>query len=341
LPALVGRFPVTWINVDGLGDMETIRRLGEIFNIHRLTLEDIVNHHQRPKLETYEDHIYIVTRIPHTNGHLISEQISIILGQNHVLTFQERLGDCFDPVRERLRRKQGRIRALKSDYLTYALLDAATDSFFPVLEIYGERVEALEQQALTAPDPPLIRGIHAVKRDFLTLRRAVWPLREMMNGLIRDETPLISDLTRLHFRDCYDHTVQLMDVIETYREIASGLFDIYHSSISTKINEIMKVLTIITTLFIPMSFIAGLYGMNFDRTASPWNMPELSWYFGYPAALGMMAIAAVGMLFYFRSRGWIGQRKRRTRPMPSNGSPRMQKSTATAKTTPGKKSNQV
>jgi len=313
LAAAVGKFPITWVDVVGLGDVETIRKLGDIFNIHRLALEDIVNLHQRPKVEAYEDHIFIVTRIPHTGAHLATEQISLILGKDHILTFQETPGDCFDPVRHRIRTSQGRIRESGCDYLAYALLDAAIDSFFPVLEDYGERVESLEHVALTDPDPSLIASVHRIKRDFLMLRRAIWPLREMLNVLVRDETKLLSSQTRIYLRDCYDHTVQLMDIVETYREIASGLFEIYHSSVSTKINEIMKVLTIITTLFIPMSFVASLYGMNFDATASPWNMPELGLRYGYPATLLLMSLLAAGMLLYFRSKGWIGRQRKRRR----------------------------
>jgi len=313
LDEFVGKFPVTWVNVDGVGNVDTIRKLGELFNIHGLALEDIVNLHQRPKAEAYEDHIFIVTRIPHTVPRLDTEQVSLILGRDHILTFQETSGDCFNNVRRRIRAAQGRIRDSGSDYLAYALIDAAIDSFFPVLEDYGEQVEELEQRALTDPDRSLIRSVHRVKRDFLTLRRTIWPLREMLNTMVRDENRLISDQTRIYLRDCYDHTVQLMDVLETYREVASGLFDIYHSSMSTRINEIMKVLTVITTLFIPMSFIASLYGMNFDAKASPWNMPELGWYYGYPASLALMGAIAGGMLLYFRSKGWIGRRRRRPR----------------------------
>ena len=317
LRGIVDRFPMAWVNVDGLGDVETIRKIGEIFNIHGLTLEDIVNLHQRPKAEAYEDHIFIVTRIPHTGPRLSTEQVSLILGKGYVVTFQETAGDCFDSIRRRLRVSQGRIREAGSDYLAYALIDAAIDSFFPVLENYGEQVEALERAALADPDRSLISSVHRIKRDFLTLRRTIWPLREMLNTLVRDENALVSSQTRIYLRDSYDHTVQLMDVLETYREVASGLFEIYHSSVTTRINEIMKVLTIITTVFIPMSFIAGLYGMNFDTKASPWSMPELGWYYGYPAALLAMGLIAGGMMLYFRSRGWIGRRRGR-RHLPAN-----------------------
>lgn len=319
LGEIVGKFPVTWVNVVGVGDVDTIRTLGAIFNIHGLALEDIVNLHQRPKAEAYENHIFIVTRIPHMNLTLDTEQVSLVLGKDHVLTFQETAGDCFNNVRQRIRAGQGRIRGSGSDYLAYALIDSAIDSFFPVLEDYGEEVEELEQKALTDPDRSLIRDVHRIKRDFLTLRRTIWPLREMLNALARNESKLISDQTRIYLRDCYDHTVQLMDVLETYREVASGLFEIYHSSVSTRINEIMKVLTIITTLFIPMSFIASLYGMNFDTKASPWNMPELRWYYGYPLSLLAMGLIAGGMLLYFRSKGWIGHRRRQRRPPARNG----------------------
>jgi len=308
LDGLLGRFAVTWVNVDGLADVETIRRLGERFDIHRLALEDVVNVHQRPKIEEYEDHTYLVTRVPTAGEVLETEQISIFVGKGYVLTFQERIGDPFEPVRQRLRNDQGRIRTSGEDYLMYALLDAAIDSFYPVLERHGERVERLEQDILAHPGSELIGDIHVLKRDLLTLRRAIWPQREMINALIRDSAARITPATGIHLRDCYDHTVQLLDMVETYREIASGMVDMHFSSISTRMNEIMKVLTIIATIFIPLGFIAGLYGMNFDRAKSPLNMPELGWYWGYPFALGVMAAVAVLMLCYFWRRGWIADR---------------------------------
>jgi len=306
----MGSAPVTWVDVRGLGDLGLIQEIGNLFNLHSLALEDVVNVHQRPKAEEYEDHLFIVTRMHVEERPPESEQISLFLGKNYVLTFQERAGDCFEPVRERIRKRRGRIRASGADYLAYALLDAVIDAYFPVLERFGETVEVLEELVTSRPGENLVSEIHKVKRDLLASRRAVWPMREMINQLIRDETPLVTDHTRIFLRDCYDHTVQLMDMIETYREIASSLVDIHLSSLSKRMNEIMKVLTIIATIFIPLGFIAGVYGMNFDPEASPWNMPELGWYLGYPFALGLMGLVAAGLVFYFWREGWIGRHSR-------------------------------
>jgi len=310
LEALTGRWPVVWINVDGLADLELIRRLGEVFGLHRLALEDVVNVHQRPKVEEYEGHTFIVTRMIHDGEGLTTEQVSMFLGPDVVLTFQERPGDCFQPVRDRLRRSQGIIRTRQADYLAYALLDAVIDSYFPVLEALGERLERLEEAVMDRPHDAHAVEIHDMKRDLLTVRRAVWPQREMANILSREALPHVSHRTRVYLRDCYDHAIQLMDLVETYREIASGLLDVYLSSVSARMNEVMKVLTIIATIFIPLTFISGLYGMNFDRDASPWNMPELGWYWGYPFALGVMAAIAIGLLIAFWRIGWIGSDRR-------------------------------
>jgi magnesium transporter len=308
LESLIGKWPVTWINVDGLADLELLQRLGDIFGLHRLALEDVVNVHQRPKIEDYEDHVFIVTRMIHGEKAPLTEQVSLFLSDRALLTFQERPGDCFDLVRDRLRKHRGQIRERGADYLAYALLDTVIDGYFPVLEAYGERLETLEDSVLAEPSRDHVVQVHDMKRDLLALRRAIWPQREMLNALTRDSTSFVSDQTQVYLRDCYDHTVQLMDMVETYREIASGLLDIYLSSVGTKMNEIMKVLTIIATIFIPLGFIAGLYGMNFDPEASPWNMPELEWYWGYPLALALMLVVALGLLAYFRHKGWIGSR---------------------------------
>lgn len=298
--------PVVWINVYGLADIEHIRALGDIFDLHSLALEDVVNVHQRPKAEEYDNHLFVVTRMILASDHVETEQVSFFVGDDFILTFQERSGDCFEQVRERLRRHKGRIRDMGTDYLAYALIDAVIDAYFPVLENYGERLEDLEDAVVSQPSPELIAQVHNMKRDLLSLRRAIWPHREMINMLIRDETRLVTEHTRLYIRDCYDHTIQLMDIVETYREIASGLVDVYLSSMSTRLNDIMKVLTIIATIFMPLSFIASLYGMNFDHTVSPWNMPELGWRYGYPFSLAVMALSAAGLLYYFSKQRWIG-----------------------------------
>ncbi|MEQ8195170.1 MAG: magnesium/cobalt transporter CorA [Rhodospirillales bacterium] len=313
LKNIAGRHAVTWIDVEGLGDVDTLNRLGEIFGIHRLALEDVINVYQRPKVEEYDDHLFVVTRMAQLDGMLDTEQITLFLAANTVITFQEKPGDCFEPVRARLRQKRGQIRTRRADYLAYALLDAVTDAYFPILEKYGERIEDIEARVIAKPDTNLIADIHGIKRDLLTLRRAVWPQREMINALARDTTPFIGEQTRIYLRDCYDHSVQLMDMVETYREIATGLTDIHLSSINTRLNEIMKVLTIIATIFIPLTFITGLYGMNFQTDKSPFNMPELSWYWGYPYALSLMAAVAGMLLIYFIRKGWIGGSRKRKR----------------------------
>ncbi len=310
---ILGRHAVTWIDVCGLGDIETINRIGAFFDLHNLALEDVVNTHQRPKAEEYDDFLFVVLSLVSMQERLETEQISMFVGENFVITFQERHGDCFEPVRDRLRRQRGRVRSSGADYLAYALIDSAIDSCFPVLEDFGERVEVMEDRVVARADPDLMTEIHDLKRDLLFLRRAIWPLRELINALIRDANKFVDDQTQVYLRDCYDHAVQLIDMVETYREIASGLIDIYLSSISTKLNEVMKVLTIIATIFIPLSFIASVYGMNFDRQISPWNMPELGWVYGYPFALALMALTAAGLLGYCLRQGWIdfGKPKRR------------------------------
>ncbi|NNG04470.1 MAG: magnesium/cobalt transporter CorA, partial [Inquilinus sp.] len=311
LDELVRNWPVTWINIDGLGDLDLVRRLGEMFGIHRLALEDVVNVHQRPKLEEYEDHAFIVARMIHADDGPRTEQVSLFLGTGFLLSFQERPGDCFDPVRDRLRGHRGLIRERGADYLAYALIDAVVDGCFPVLEAYGEQLEDLEDSVVGDPQRDHAAAIHDMKRDLLALRRAIWPQRELLNALTREPLAYLSDQTRVYLRDSYDHSIQLLDVVETYREIASGLVDVYLSSASARMNEIMKVLTIIATIFIPLTFIVGVYGMNFRPESSPWNMPELIWYWGYPAVLGLMAAVAGGLLLAFRRMGWIGSNRRR------------------------------
>jgi magnesium transporter len=319
ISALVAQWPVVWLNLDGLADIKIIQALGEVMGLHSLALEDVVNVHQRPKVEDYDDHTFIVLRIPHAGTGLQTEQISLFLGDRFVVTFQERPGDCFDPVRDRIRKQSGRVRNAGADYLAYTLIDAAIDSFFPILESYGEHVEELESAVLREPAPGLVSALHDVKRDLLTLRRAIWPQREMVNTLIRDDAAFFAESTRVYLRDCYDHCIQLMDMVETYREIASGLVDLYLTTVSNRTNDIMKVLTIIATIFIPLSFVASLYGMNFDPESSPWNMPELDWRFGYPMVLALMLAVALGLVGYFVRRGWIGRRSRPHTPKPWRG----------------------
>ena len=315
LASLCGLHPVTWIDVEGLADLDLIRRLGALFDLHGLELEDVVNVDQRPKFEEHKDHLFIVARTSQAGPRVETEQISMFLGSNYLLTFQNRPGDDFEPVRERIRKARGRLREMGPDYLAYALLDIATDAWFPVLEALGERIEALEDEALERPEPTLAPRVHALKRDLMTVRRAIWPQREMLHALQREELPFVSERTRLYLRDCYDHAVQLIDMTETFREIAADLLDIYLSSVNARTNETMRVLTVIATLFMPLTFIAGVYGMNFDR-ASPWNMPELGWRYGYFFSLTLMGATAAGLLYWFRRKGWLGGRRRRPRPKP-------------------------
>jgi magnesium transporter len=314
IPELLGRYPVTWINVDGLGDANVLRRLGELFHIHPLALEDVINVHQRAKLEHYPDHQFLVFHQIELSEKLQTEQISLFFGKNFVLTFQEDAGDCLDPIRERIRNVVGLLRTLGPDYLAYAILDASVDHYFPVLEQFGELLEDLEQQIISSPETTTMAEIHEIKRRLLTLRRKIWPLRDALNTLVRDPVPHVTDLTRVYLRDCYDHVMRVIDLLEMYRELASDLLEFQLSSVSHKINEVMRLLTVIATIFIPLTFIAGVYGMNFDTSVSPWNMPELKWKYGYPLVIALMAAVAVGLLYFFYRRGWLGQpRGKKTR----------------------------
>ncbi len=297
----------TWINVDGLHDTELIERLGAHFGIHSLVLEDIVNTGQRPKFEDFDDYIFIVLKMLYMreDGSTVkSEQVSIILGKNYVISFQEATGDIFDQVRGRIESGKGRIRKSGADYLAYALMDAVVDNYFIILENLGESIEGMEDGLVADPAPDILQRIHSMKREMIFLRKSVWPLREVVSGIERSESVLVSKKTRPFIRDLYDHTIQVIDTVETFRDMASGLLDLYLSSVSNRMNQVMKVLTIIATIFIPLSFFAGLYGMNFN-TDYPLNMPELNWEYGYPAILLFMTGVALLMLFYFRKKRWL------------------------------------
>ncbi len=299
------RYPMTWVNVDGLGDADVIKTIGDIFNIHRLALEDVVHVRQRPKLDEYPQHLYIVARmIERIEGRLDTDQLSMFLGKDYLLTFQERAGDCFDGIRQRISGAQGLLRTSGPDLLAYAILDAVVDDYYPLLESDGDALEELEDDLLADPNPGRAASVHTIKRDLLVVRRAVWPLREVMGSLYRGTSSLITADTRIYLRDCYDHTVQLIDLLEVYRELATSLMELYMTSISNRMNEIMKVLTIISTIFIPLTFIVGIYGMNFN-TAEKWNMPELNWRYGYLLVMGLMAVIALGMIYYFWRKGWL------------------------------------
>ena len=300
---------VTWINIDGVHDLDIIRDLGTEFNIHPLILEDIVNTAQRPKMEDMGEYIFIVLKMIYPDEQdpkkINIEQVSLIVGRNYVISFQEEEGDVFDPIRDRIRHAKGRIRKTGTDYLAYSLLDAVIDTYFSILEGFGEEVEALEEVLASDPKPETLQIIHRLKRINIFLRKSVWPLREIINGIMRVETGIVKKQTMLYFRDIYDHTIQVMDTIEATRDMVSGMLDVYLSSQSNKMNEVMKVLTIFAAIFIPLTFIAGIYGMNFNPQASPFNMPELNWKFGYFFALGLMLAVALVMLAYFKRKKWF------------------------------------
>jgi magnesium transporter len=296
-----------WVDIHGLRDVAILERLGTEFALHPLALEDVVGGRQRAKVEEYPHNLFLVARMINPGGALDTEQFSLFIGHGFVISFQATAGDCFDHVRTRLRKDHTRIRNSSADYLAYALLDAVIDAYFPALDLISAKFEELEDAVVNRPDREFVSSLHHMKHDLLTFRRELWPHRDMISTLIRQESGLITDQTDLFLRDCYDHVVQLVEMVETYREIASGLLDLYLSSLSNRMNEIMKVLTIIATIFIPLGFIAGVYGMNFDRSVSPWNMPELGWVYGYPFALGLMGVIGAGLVYYFWRKGWIGR----------------------------------
>ena len=300
---------VSWVDVQGLGSENILQRLGQVFNLHPLVLEDVVNVPQRPKIEDYEDQLVIITRmvIPKQSGSgFYSEQVSFVLGKHYLLTVQEEPEhDCFEQVRMRIRNKKGIVCKQGADYLAYALIDSIIDGFFPVLEAYGEYIEDLEEEVVTNPQRQTLQKIYRVRRELLSLRRAIWPQRDAINSLIRDGSDLIGDHVQIYLRDCYDHAVQVLDMVETYRELTSGLMDVYLSAVGNRMNEIMKLLTVISSIFIPLTFVAGIYGMNFNTELSPLNMPELNWYLGYPLCLASMGAIALGLVYFFWRRGWF------------------------------------
>ncbi|UCE13764.1 MAG: magnesium/cobalt transporter CorA [Candidatus Heimdallarchaeota archaeon] len=293
---------ITWVNIDGLHETSILEKFGKHFNLHHLLLEDILNTDQRPKIDDYENHLYVVLKMLNYDEErksVVIEQVSLILGKNYVLTFQERHEDVFDPIRERIKGKKGKIRSCGADYLFYALIDVIVDNYFLILERLSERMEFLEEEVVTAPGTETLQIIHSLKTNIIFIRKAVWPLRELISRLERGGSALIQNETQKYLRDVYDHTIQVIDTVETLRDIVSGLLDIYLSSISNKMNEVMKVLTIIATIVIPMTVISGIYGMNFQL------MPELEWPIGYPIALFLMLLVAITMIGYFRKKGWL------------------------------------
>jgi magnesium transporter len=293
---------VSWINIDGLHDIELLEKLGKGFELHSLILEDILSTGQRPKFEDYEKHIFIVLKmlsVDQESQSVESEQVSLILGPNYVISFQERIGDVFDLIRERIRNNKGRIRKMGPDYLAYSLIDAIVDNYFIILEKFGEKIESMEEEVIDNPTEKTVHQIHSLKREMISLRKSIWPLRELIRGLQTSESSLINETTDIYMRDVYDHTIQIIDTIESFRDMVSGMLDIYLSSLSNKMNAVMKVLTIIATLFIPLTFVAGIYGMNFKY------MPELEWRWSYPIVWLIMISVAVVMLIYFRRKKWL------------------------------------
>ncbi len=290
---------VTWINVEGLGDPDVIRKLGEAFQLHPLALEDVLHTRQRPKVDEYDDFLFMVFRELHDKDFFETEQVTVFLGRNYLITFQETVGDPFDGVRERLRKGRPRLRSSGPDYLAYALFDAIMDSYFPILDRYSDRLDALEEEASTNPTQETPLRIQRIRRDLTEMRHVAWSTREMFNNLLRIESELVTKPTQLYLRDVYDHAVAVMEIIDTHRETASGLRDIYLSRLSGRSNETMKVLTVIATLFMPLTFFAGLYGMNFEK------LPGKEWEHSFWIFLALMLFIAVSMLAWFRKKGWI------------------------------------
>ena len=293
---------VTWINIDGLHEVDIIQKLGDRFELHPLNLEDIVNTGHRPKMEDFEDYLFLIVKMityDDEDSLVKAEQVSLVLGPNYVISFQENVGDIFEPIRERLRKGKGRIRKKGPDYLLYALIDAIVDNYFVVLEMIAQEIESLEDTIMISPTTDLLQTIHNLKRELIFLRKSVWPLREAISSLEKSESGLVQEKTSVYLRDVYDHTIQVVDTVETFRDMVSGMLDVYLSSVSNRMNEVMKVLTIIATIFIPLTFLAGIYGMNFKY------MPELEWEWGYPLLWSIMLFVGLALVLYFRRKKWL------------------------------------
>jgi len=302
------RDSITWVHVQGVARGETVRELGKMFGLHPLALEDVINTGQRPKADSYDEQLFVVMNLPAVTeqNEVETEQVSLFLGPNFLISFHRGESEPFAPVMQRLRKHSGKIRGYKADYLLYALLDITIDRGFPVLEYFSEFIEDLEDELLENPGKKTLATIHQLKRELLMLRRMLWPQREVINLLVREEQPHIAATTRPYLRDCYDHTVQILELIEAYREMTASMLDVYLSSISNRLNEVMKVLTVIATIFIPLTFLVGVYGMNFGvHKPSPWAMPELDWYYGYPLLWLLMIGIAAGMVIYFKRKNWF------------------------------------
>lgn len=294
---------VAWIDIQGFGDKSLMQRIGELFGFHRLLLGDVVNVPQRPKADDYDDHLLLIVRMVHgwSEGVVDSEQVSIVVGKGYVLTFQERYGDVFDPVRKRIRTGKGVIRSHGPDYLAYAIADTIIDCYYPMLETIGDQLVGMEEAVVMHPTPNLLLQLNQIKNQLVNLRRGIWPQREALNSLVRGDHGAVTPEVQIYFRDTYDHCVQTSEVCEMYREMVTGLMNTYLSSVANRTNEVMKVLTIMASVFIPLTFVAGIYGMNFD------HMPELHMEWAYPTVWGVMVATAGGMLAYFWRKGWLGR----------------------------------
>lgn len=296
---------VMWLDICGLKDHLLLKELSDRFDLHNLALEDIVEGTQRSKSELYEQNLFLVMRMIANVNDLRTEQLSMFVSEKFVITVQEKSGDCLEPVRERLRNKSGSIRSLPAGYLAYALIDAVVDIYFPVLERFADHLDYVEEELIENPDIIPIASIHEVKKELLVLKGLVWGHRDLLYTIVRETPPYFSKETLVYLRDCYDHTIQQLDLVETYRDVGSNLMDLSFSSVERKANEVMKVLTVVASIFIPLTFIAGIYGMNFNTQTSPLNMPELNWYYGYPFAIGLMITVTLAILIFFRRKKWI------------------------------------
>lgn len=293
-----GKWHVVWVNVDGVAHAPTLAAIGEIFGLHRLALEDLGDVQQRSKVEAYDDHLFVIARMARLAPELDLEQIGVFLGDGFVITFQERPGDVLEPLRQRIRTGRGRIRQSGPDYLAYAVVDAVVDHYFPVAEAYADRLDDLEDEIVGRPTRETMTRLHGIKRELMALRRAVWPMRDALNALVREPGPLVQRETLVYYRDTADHAFQVLDLVETYRDIAGSLTDLYLSTVSNRMNEIMKVLTIFAAIFIPLGFITGVYGMNVDH-------PNRAWWWNLPFVLGLMGACALVLLMWFGRLGWL------------------------------------
>lgn len=311
LQAKLQEHAVVWIHVQGLGDHEFLQAVADAVAMHPLALEDVVHAHQRPKLESYGEHVFLVVRAPGADPLHETRQVAIYAGKRFLVSFEEEATDLFEPVRDRVMRGTGRVRKDGSDYLVYALFDAVLDAYFPVVEMAGDRIDVLESETMARPGEGSLARIYELKRDVAIMRRTVTPHRDIAIRLARGEFELVDEETLVFFRDCHDHAVQVLDQLEQLRDVAAGLMEVHVSLINNRMNDVMRVLTVISTIFIPLTFVVGVYGMNFDPDSSPYAMPELRWRYGYPVVMAVMGVCGVVMWLWFKRRGWLSRIDRR------------------------------